>query len=281
MHHRPTAVAAPSDSSPTCSPATCCWSRFAIICACAVEPFSSQIVILPFVCASCSSPHRLRGAGRVPAGVHLHDPHRRVHRRVHAPRALTPDKGEHTSASASSRKQAPGDARRSQGPHAPSAEASSTAALPSAPASASASSSATPSRPWPASPSPPAWCAPPCSSASRSPRRSRSSASCSRSSSRVRRPPCARAMLLAAVRSSPWSRCSSVPGAASSAPARDQHDLDQRVGDVRRLRGQRVHRKLLDDGEDGRRLPEGAEPDPAGEERAHLGRHLVRRRCSS
>ena len=34
-------------------------------------------------------PHRLRGVGRVPAGVHLHDPHRRLHRSRRSPRALT------------------------------------------------------------------------------------------------------------------------------------------------------------------------------------------------
>ena len=32
--------------------------------------------------------HRLRGPRRRPAGLHLHHPHRRVHRRRHAPRAL-------------------------------------------------------------------------------------------------------------------------------------------------------------------------------------------------
>ena len=34
-------------------------------------------------------PDRVRGAGRLPAGLHLHDPHRGVHRPGSSPRALT------------------------------------------------------------------------------------------------------------------------------------------------------------------------------------------------
>ena len=43
--------------------------------------------ILPFFMLRL--PDRVRGAGRPAAGLHLHDPHRRLHRRRSAPRALT------------------------------------------------------------------------------------------------------------------------------------------------------------------------------------------------
>ena len=45
------------------------------------------VAVLPFFMLLV--PHRVRGAGRLPAGLHLHDPHRGVHRPGCSPRALT------------------------------------------------------------------------------------------------------------------------------------------------------------------------------------------------
>ena len=53
-----------------------------------------------------------------------------------------------------------------------------------------------------------------------------------------------------------------------------------RVDELRELRPNSRPRSASSssiEGRDGRRLPEGAEPDPARDERAHLGHHLVRR----
>ena len=147
----------------------------------------------------------------------------------------------------------------------PSAAASSTAAPPSAPASASASWSATPSRPWPASPRPPAWSARPCSSASPSPRRSPSSASSSPSSSRAKE----RTMRTTQAARGRLRSPSASLGLAGAASRGDRDGHDEPTLEARPTRSAS---KLLRSGKDGRRLPEGAEPDPARDQRDHLGR---------
>ena len=148
------------------------------------EAVAPQADVRPAV-LHAAVPHRLRGPRRLPAGVHLHDPHRRLHRSrrctpsTDRPAASSPHH-QHTGApphmealAVLDRPEPPAhgstDRRR---PTPPSAPASPTASPPSAPASASATSSARPSRRWPASPRPPAWSARRCSSASPSPRRS-------------------------------------------------------------------------------------------------------------
>ena len=128
--------------------------------------------------------HRVRAAGGLPAGLHLHPADRRLHRRFTTRRAL----GETDMHDLLIAAQA---GRRAEGrPLSPSVPASSTAPRPSARASASASWWATPSPRWPASPRWPDRSARRCSSVSRSPRRSPCSGSSSSSSPRARRQSC-------------------------------------------------------------------------------------------
>ena len=189
LEHPPAAVLAwPSDSSPTCSPGTCCWSpspcsRRAVLQAETKQFVLEPMGILPFFMLLFLTAFEVL-VGFLQAYIFTILTAVYIGRAA-APRALTrppPPSPTHTSTQenhqhmealahllAADAARPPTTRRR---PTPPSAPASPTASPPSAPASASATSSARPSRRWPASPRPPAWSAPRCSSASPSPRRS-------------------------------------------------------------------------------------------------------------
>ena len=61
---------------------------FSVLCA-ALFAKSISLVILPVRLRLARRPHRVRDPRELPAGVHLHNPGCRVHRQLHAPRALS------------------------------------------------------------------------------------------------------------------------------------------------------------------------------------------------
>ena len=208
-------------------------------------------------CRSCMLvvPDRLRAAGGVPAGLHLHDPHRRVHRRCHAPRALGKENPAmlHLLADASTPSRTERVRRRPRRRRRPPASPTACAAIGPG-IGIGYRRGQRRSRPWPASPRPPAWSARRCSSASPSPRRSPSSASSSSSSSVCRgrdaHPSAARRGC-----SSPWPPSSPCPAAVGAGGARREPS---------RPRGRGVHPHPRG-GRHRRRVPGGAEPDPPGD----------------
>ena len=62
---------------------------FAVICTAALLAAKITVVIVPFSFALLVAMTGFEILVELPAGVHLHDPDRGVHRQLHAPRALT------------------------------------------------------------------------------------------------------------------------------------------------------------------------------------------------